>query len=141
VPTGTGAIELRNHLKVVDYEQGSCYSEAMNREAMNRNVTKSSLEDSIEEARKFGASADEARQIHNLVQATTAPVGAVRNFELKFGPDSANNKAVWVRLVVDNDLNPSDEKITELNQIADKIRSQLLRENLSVWPYVDFRGR
>jgi hypothetical protein len=108
---------------------------------MARSVTqKSSIEDSIAEAEKFGASAEEARRIHNLVQANTV-AEKVRSFVLNFGPDSANNRAVWVHLIVDSDLNPSQEKISELNTIARSVRSALLRENLGFWPYVDIRGR
>jgi hypothetical protein len=103
-------------------------------------TVKSSLENSIKEAQRFGASVEEARLIHNLVQANTAP-SAVRNFELKFGPDSVNNRAVWVNLFVEEDLHPSKEKISELNKIASRIRSLLLHEKLDFWPYVEIRGR
>ena len=101
---------------------------------------KSSLEATLEEARKFGASPDEVRLIHNVVQANTSPE-IVRDFEIKFGPDSLNNRAVWVQLVVDNDLNPSHDKISRLTTISKKIRSALLQENLNYWPYVEYRGR
>ena len=108
---------------------------------MAKGITaKSSLEDSIKEAQKFGASVEEARLIHNLVQANTAP-SAVRTFKLKFGPDSANNRAVWINLFVDEDLHPSREKISELNKVANRIRSLLLNEKLDFWPYVEIRGR
>lgn len=103
-------------------------------------TAKSSLEASIKEAQRFGASPDEARQIHDLVRANAAS-GIVKNFELKFGPDSTNNRAVWVLLVVDKDLSPSQEKISELNRVASNVRSALLRANLAFWPYVDIRSR
>jgi hypothetical protein len=103
-------------------------------------TAKSSIDDSIKEAQRFGASVEEARLIHNLVQANTAPT-VVRNFELKFGPDSVNNRAVWINLFVEEDLHPSKEKISELNKIAGRIRSLLLREKLDFWPYVEIRGR
>jgi len=60
---------------------------------------------------------------------------------LHFGPDSADNKAVWIDLFVDSDLIPSNEKIARLNSIVDKIRSDLLETRLSMWPYVEVRGR
>ena len=103
-------------------------------------TSRSSVEASIEEAKKFGASPEEARRIHELVAANTS-ADIVRSFELKFGPDSTDNKAVWVQLLVDDELRPSKNKITELNKLASKIRSVLLRSNLEFWPYVDVRGR
>jgi hypothetical protein len=65
----------------------------------------------------------------------------MKSFEVKFGRDSENNRAVWVRLIVENDLKPSLKRISELNKVADKVRNVLLREKLDVWPYVEVRGR
>jgi hypothetical protein len=62
-------------------------------------------------------------------------------FELKFGPDSTNNRAGWVHLIVDDDLKPSKDKISEVNAIANRVCSALLRENLNFCPYVDVRRR
>jgi hypothetical protein len=103
-------------------------------------TTPSTLDETIREAKEFGASLEEARKIHDLVKAN-APSRFVRTFEVKFGPDSANNRAVWVHLIAEDELKPSPEKISELNMIANKVRFALLNEKLDVWPYVDFRGR
>jgi hypothetical protein len=100
----------------------------------------SSMENTIKEAEEFGASVEDARKIHELVKANTSP-DIVKSFEVKFGPDSANNRAVWVRLIVENDLKPSLKKISALNKEADRVRGVLLRESLNVWPYVEVRGR
>jgi hypothetical protein len=108
---------------------------------MTRDTTeRSSVEATIIEAEKFGASAEEAQKIHQLVKENTSP-HVVRNFELDFGPDSVNNRAVWVHLIVDSDLKPSQEKISELNKIVNRVRHALLQEKLNFWPYVDVRGR
>ncbi len=114
-----------------------CYIICM---AKDRITLSSSMEDTLKEAEEFGASVDEARKIHELVSANTSPE-VVKSFEVKFGPDSANNRAVWVRLIVENDLKPSLKKISELNKQADRVRAVLLRESLDVWPYVEVRGR
>lgn len=100
----------------------------------------SSIEETLKDAEDFGASTEEARKIHDLVKANTSPA-IIRSFEVKFGPDSDNNRAVWIHLIVENDLRPSREKISELNDAADKVRSVLLREKLNVCPYVEVRGR
>jgi hypothetical protein len=106
----------------------------------SRDTTNTSVDASVEEARRLGASAEEALKVHHIVNANTAPE-IVRSFEVEFGSDSANNPAVWVHLIVDPDLNPSREKISELNGIARKVRFALLDGGFAFWPYVDFRGR
>jgi hypothetical protein len=103
-------------------------------------TTNSSLEASIREAERFGASADEARRIHHIVADAVVGHG-VRRFELEFDSDSDNNRAVWIHLIVDEDLSPSSEKISTLSRVVNQVRSALLREKLDIWPYVDVRGR
>ena len=100
----------------------------------------STLEASIQEAERSGASAEEARKVHNAVSANTSP-NIVRGFELEFGSDSTNSRAVWVHLIVDPELNPTQERISELSSVANKVRLALLDQGLDSWPYVDFRGR
>jgi hypothetical protein len=102
-------------------------------------VISSSLENSLEEAKKVGASPDEARVIHDLVSANTDPQ-FVRMFEVKFGPDSSDKSAVWIYLVVDDDLHPSKEKIAKLNENVNRVRSALLDKNIRFWPYVEVRS-
>jgi hypothetical protein len=100
----------------------------------------SSLQASIDEAERFGAPAEKARQIHDLVEANTSSE-FVRGFEVNFGPDSTDSPAVWVHLIVDSDLRPSKEKISELSEVVRKVRTALLQKNLGLWPFVDVRGR
>lgn len=107
---------------------------------MTRDVTeKSSLDRALEQARAFGASVEETRRIHEVVSANTSP--EVLTFEMQFGPDSSNNRAVWVHLLVEEDLKAPREKISRLNKIATQVRQALLSANLSIWPYVDVRSR
>src|SRR6266705_2053617 len=94
-----------------------------------RTTVPSSWEETLKEAKEFGASVDQARRVHDLVSANTSPE-LVKSFEVKFAPDSANNRAVWIRLLVENDLKPSPKKISELNKGASKVRSVLLNEDL-----------
>jgi len=101
-------------------------------------MARSSLDASITEARRFGASVEEARHVHDLVKANTT--ADIRSFEVKFGPDSTDSIAVWINLFVDKDFPPSREKLSDLNRIADKIRSELLKENFRYWPYVAVRS-
>jgi hypothetical protein len=108
---------------------------------MENNLTNgSSLEATIGEAERYGASAEMARRIYHLVE-TNSSSEFLRRFEIEFGPDSTDNPAVWVHLIVDADLRPSKEKIAKLGKVVRKVQAALLRENLGLWPFVDVRGR
>jgi|SRR5579862_9495509 hypothetical protein len=101
-------------------------------------MARSSLDDAIREAKRVGASVEEARLVHDLVKANTSP--EIRSFEVKFGPDSTNNIAVWIDLFVDKNFSPSRENLGYLNRIADKIRTDLQKNNFRYWPYVEVRS-
>lgn len=98
----------------------------------------SSLEASIEAAKRFGASVDETKLIHSVISANTTP--DIQSFEMTFGQDSDDHLAVWVKLFVDKDLPASDEKIAELTRTTTTIRSKLLKEKIAFWPYVTIRS-
>jgi hypothetical protein len=105
-------------------------------------TTSTSIESAIRDAERFGATPDEARLVHRVVKANTHQQQLIKRFELKFDRDASDNAAVWVHLIVDDDLTPSPDKITRFNKIAEKVRSALLVEkDLRFWPYVDVRGR
>src|ERR1700733_14756397 len=106
----------------------------------NNLINGSSLEATIDEAGRFGAPAEKARQIHDLVEANRSS-RFVHGFKIKFGPDSTDRPAVWVHLIVDPDLNHSKEKNSERGEVVRKVRTALLQENLGLWPFVDVRGR
>ena len=108
---------------------------------MENNLTNgSSLEATIGEAERYGASAEMARRIHHLVE-TNSSSEFVRRFEIEFGPDSTDSPAVWVHLIVDADLHPSKQKVVKLGKLVRKVQAALLRKNLGLWPFVDVRGR
>jgi hypothetical protein len=108
---------------------------------MENNLTNgSSLEATIDEAERSGAPAEKARQIHDLVEANRSS-RFVHGFKIEFGPDSTDRPAVWVHLIVDPDLKPSKEKISELGEVVRKVRTALLQENLGLWPFVNVRER
>jgi hypothetical protein len=106
----------------------------------NKLANGSSLEATISEAERFGASAEKARQIYDLVEANRSS-RFVHSFKIEFGPDSTDKPAVWIHLIADPDLNPSRKKISELGRVVRKVEAALLEENLGLWPYVDVRGR
>jgi hypothetical protein len=106
----------------------------------NKLTNGSSLQATIKEAEKSGASIEKARQIYDLVEANRSS-RFVHGVTIEFGPDSTDRPAVWVHLIVDPDLKPSRKKIAELGKVVRKVRTALLQENLGLWPFVDLRGR
>jgi hypothetical protein len=95
---------------------------------------------SVEEAKSIGASVDEVRNIHDIVKKRRTPEG-VRDFEVRFGTDATGAPAVWIWFLVDEDANPSPEKVSQLTEFGNLVRSDLLQSNLRYWPYIDFRGQ
>src|SRR3954452_12742208 len=85
-----------------------CYISQM----ANKLTNGSSLQATIKEAEKSGASIEKARQIYDLVEANRSS-RFVHGVTIEFGPDSTDRPAVWVHLIVDPDLKPSRKKIAE----------------------------
>lgn len=99
-----------------------------------RNIT---FESSLAEGRNIGV--EEVNQIYDLIGRHGWPAD-VRTFEVKFGKDSTDDPAVWIWYLVQDDHNPSAEKITKLNQFANSVRDDRFKANIKYWPYIDFRA-
>ena len=131
-------VEAReNSLEWLEIGRVMCYMKAMVKEL----IRGSSLEASLEEARQFGASSEDARRIHEIVEANLSPI--VRGFDLKFDMDSTNKPGVWVSLFVEEDLRPPQKKISEWSSASRKVKNALLDERSSFepYPYVSVSGR
>jgi len=85
------------------------------------------------------ASVVETRTINQIVKKRPWP-RAVKGFEVEFGLDSTGDPAVWIWLMVDDDISPSAEKIAELGRFRRDLRARLVGAGLSRWPYVRFRA-
>jgi hypothetical protein len=64
---------------------------------------------------------------------------SVKGFELEFGEDSTGDLAVWILFDVDQDLQPSKEKLSALTRLDRSVRADLLATGITRWPYVKFR--
>jgi hypothetical protein len=60
----------------------------------------------------------------------------VLRVECRFGKDSAGEPAVWIILVVHDDLKPSKSKIERLRRVAEEVRSVIHNESTR-WPFVE----
>jgi hypothetical protein len=98
-----------------------------------------SLKALVEDARGIGISADEVREIHKVVKSHRPPAD-VRAVEVNFGRDWIGAPAAWIWYLVEDDLDPSKEKIVRLNKFATSVQDALLKTSPSYFPYVDFRA-
>ena len=87
------------------------------------------------------ASTDEARRIQQVVKHRKFPPGVhATGFDLTFGEDQTGRPAVWILLPVDKKYeNPSPKWITEVTDFVNRLRGDLLNENLEHWPYIDLK--
>ena len=63
----------------------------------------------------------------------------VRDVEVDLTEETSGDIALSITFIVDRDLKPSPEKIANLDSLARHIRSELLRQNIKLWPYIHFR--
>ena len=102
-------------------------------------VRKRTFKDLVADARDIGVSPEEVRQIQKVVKQHRFPPD-VQAVEVNFGRDWTGDPAAWIVYLVEDDLNPSKEKISGLNKFADAVRSALLKTRPRYWPYIDFRA-
>jgi hypothetical protein len=100
---------------------------------------KQSFKDLVEEAKDIGVSPNEVRHIQKVVKSHRFPAD-VQAVELNFGRDWTGAPAAWIEFLVEDDLNPSEHKITRLNEFVSSVRRDLLRTKPVYWPYVGFRA-
>jgi len=100
---------------------------------------KQTLKELVEHAKDVGIAPEEVRQIRKVVKDHRFPPD-VQAVELGFGRDWAGGPAAWISYFVEDDLNPSEEKIARLNNFAGAVRRELLNTRPSYWPYISFRA-
>jgi hypothetical protein len=98
-----------------------------------------SLKALVEDARGVGISADEVREIHKVVKSHRPPAD-VRAVEVNFGKDWIGAPAAWISYLVEDDLDPSREKIIRLSKFTTAVRNALLKTSPSYFPYVGVRA-
>lgn len=100
---------------------------------------KLSLKALVEDARGIGISAEEVREIHKVVKSHHPPAD-VKAVKVDFGRDWIGAPAAWILYLVEDDLDPSREKIVRLNKFMTSVQNALLKTSPSYFPYVDVRA-
>jgi hypothetical protein len=87
------------------------------------------------------ASIEEANRINEVVTHRTFPPGLrTTGIDVKFGEDHSGRPAVWILLPVEREYeNPPGKWITEVRDFVNRLRDDLLNEDLEHWPYIDLK--
>lgn len=80
----------------------------------------------------------EERVIRDVIDARDRPA-AIKGYEIEFGDDHSGDQAVWIWLLVKDEVQPSQELLEQVLPFSRKLGSDLLEKRLSHWPYVRFR--
>lgn len=83
---------------------------------------------------------DEAADITAFLRGQNFPP-AVKGFELEFEEDWSGEPAVWVWLLLDEDVGYSAPEMPGLSEFARRLQARLLEWQIRRWPYVSFRVR
>jgi hypothetical protein len=82
---------------------------------------------------------EEDATVRRIVDGMKGPQD-VKGYDVEFGSDWEGDPAVYVWLVVDDDLRPSEEKLERVGRFMDDVRQALLDAELSHWPFVRLRA-
>jgi hypothetical protein len=93
----------------------------------------------VEDAKGIGIPAEEVRQIQKVVNSHRPPAD-VRAVKVDFGRDWIGAPAAWISYLVEDDLNPSKEKIVRLTKFTSLVQDALLKTSPSYFPYVGVRA-
>jgi len=81
------------------------------------------------------SSVEEARLFQNILRGIGPLPSGVRRVQFRFDDDSMGDPAVWIELVADEDLNPSNEKLDALRRVIDEVKAAIRRSDTARWPY------
>ncbi len=90
----------------------------------------------IDEIAPGAASAEEAKLFHDLARRWMPLSDEIRRVHFRFGEASDGTPAVWIVVVVQDDLKPSKEKIRTLARITESFRKAVHESDTDRWPYI-----
>ncbi len=87
--------------------------------------------------------AEEARRINDalnvILKQQHFPYG-IRHFDVEFGEDATGDPAVWISFPIEDDPDPSTEKLSNLNRLVHQVQDMIREYGVTRWPYVRFRA-
>jgi hypothetical protein len=102
-------------------------------------TAKLNLKALVEDAKGIGISAEEVREIQKVVKSHRPPAD-VKAVKVDFGRDWIGAPAAWISYLVEDDLDPSKEKILRLTKFTSLVQDALLKTSPSYFPYVGVRA-
>jgi hypothetical protein len=85
------------------------------------------------------ASVAEASRIRTLINRHKRPRG-ILTWNAEYGEDTAGEPAVWIWFHIRDEDKIPQERVKELTDFVEAVRSKLLDSHLDRWPYVGFRN-
>jgi hypothetical protein len=77
----------------------------------------------------------ERRRIQDIIDRYHERPAEVRDIKFDFGEDWAGYPAVYIKIFVSKDLEPTKENIETLNNFTKVLLDQIIDAELGYWPY------
>jgi hypothetical protein len=77
----------------------------------------------------------ERRTIQEIIDRHDRRPAGVRRIEFAFGKDWSGDPAVHLAIIVDKDIQPTKEKIAELNNFTKKLLDEIIDSDIDFWSY------
>jgi hypothetical protein len=90
----------------------------------------------VDEIAPGAASAEEAKLFHDLARRWMPLPDGIRRVHFRFGEASDGAPAVWIIVVMPEDLKPSKEKIRTISKVTQSFRDDVLAAETDRWPYI-----
>jgi len=81
-------------------------------------------------------STDEAELFEEIARKWEPLPKEIKRVYFRYGEDSDGYPAVWINLVVPEDLNPSKKKIDALYQATQVFSNDVVEADTGRWPYI-----
>jgi hypothetical protein len=78
----------------------------------------------------------ESRLMQDIIQNLGNLPASIHRIQFRLGEDSQGDPCIWIELVMDDDLNPSKEKMADIRRVKAELRNAIMLSDTERWPYV-----